>query len=257
MDTQSLVGIALVAVVVLVIIGIFVLASYRKEFLVFQYQRGVLFNEGKLERVLEGGRHKVFGRGWTIQMVDVRPTTTAIGNQEILTKDGLSVKITATARYQVADAAKAVLESQAYITEAYLAVQIAMRDAVTDLTADEVLAQRESIATRVTEASKARFDQVGLALEEVQLRDITFPGELKKAMAQVALAQKEGLASLERARSESAALRSLANAARLLEGNPALMQLRILQSLGDAKGATIVLNTTDLSVLPAAPTLDA
>jgi len=226
------------------------LGAYRKEFTVFEYQRGLRFKDGKLVETLKAGKHRRWGKGQTLTVVDVRPVTTAIGNQEILSKDGLSIKLTATARYQIVDPAAAILESQMYLSEAYHAVQIALRDAVTDLTADQVLEQRAEIGTRVTEVARGRFARIGLHLDEVELRDITFSGDLKKAMAQVALAQKEGLASLERARGEAAALRTLANAARLIDGNPALMQLRMLQSLSDAKGATLVLNTTDRSILP-------
>ena len=68
-----------------------------------------------------------------------------------------------------------------------------------------------------------------------------FPGDLKNVFAQVVNARKEGLASLERARGETAALRHLANAAKLMEGNPELMQLRLLQALKEGSGNTIVL----------------
>jgi len=68
-----------------------------------------------------------------------------------------------------------------------------------------------------------------------------FPGDLKRVFAQVVQARKEGQAALEKARGETAALRNLANAARLVDGNPALLQLRLLQQLGSATGNTIVL----------------
>jgi len=75
----------------------------------------------------------------------------------------------------------------------------------------------------------------------VNLKDITFPGDLKKIYSQVVLAQKEGQAALERARGETAALRSLANAAQLVSANPALMQLRLLQQVAASSGNTIIL----------------
>lgn len=222
----------------------------RHEFVVFEYQRTLLFKDGRLLKVLQPGKHVYFGRNYSAQSVDIRPVTTPVGNQEILTQDGLSVRITATARYMVADPRLAILGSMSYVTELYLIVQVALRDAVTGLTADQVLEQRDQISTRVTEASAPQFEKIGLKLDAVELRDIGFPGELRKVMAQVALAQKEGLAALERARGEHAALRSLANAAKLLENNPGLLQLRMLQSLSEAKGATIVLNASDRGVTP-------
>ncbi|MGH9194482.1 MAG: hypothetical protein ACRD1T_01920, partial [Acidimicrobiia bacterium] len=80
-----------------------------------------------------------------------------------------------------------------------------------------------------------------LGLLSVNLKDIMFPGDLKKMFAQVVQAQKAGLAALEKARGETAALRNLANAARMIEGNPALMQLRLLQQLAESTGNTLVL----------------
>ena len=80
-----------------------------------------------------------------------------------------------------------------------------------------------------------------------------FPGELKNIFAQVVNARKEGLAALERARGESAPLRNLANTAKLLENNPALLQLRLLQALNAGSGNTIVLKLPDESEMDALP----
>jgi regulator of protease activity HflC (stomatin/prohibitin superfamily) len=84
---------------------------------------------------------------------------------------------------------------------------------------------------------------IGLRLHAVEVKDVMFPGELKKIFAEVVRAQKEGQAALERARGETAALRSLANAARMVQESPALMSLRVLQSVAGAaaSGGTVVL----------------
>jgi len=155
------------------------------------------------------------------------------------------VKVSIAARHAVVDPKSAILNAQDYRTEVYQEVQVALRDVVTPLTADEVLTQRAEIAERISALTAGKFESVGLKLDKLELRDIVFPGELRRAMAQVALAQKESLAALERARGETAALRSLANAAKMLEGNPALLQLRMIQAIGEGKSGTIVLNTTD------------
>ena len=72
-----------------------------------------------------------------------------------------------------------------------------------------------------------------------------FPGNLKQLFAQVAVAKQEGLASLERARGETAALRSLANAAKMMDDNPNLYNLRLLQVLGESSGNTVVVGSSD------------
>jgi hypothetical protein len=96
--------------------------------------------------------------------------------------------------------------------------------------------------------------EMGLRLIRVDVRDIMFPGPLKEIFAQVARARQEGLAALERARGEMAALRHLANAAKLMEKNPELMQLRLIQCIGGSTGNTVVLGDPGArAVLPVKP----
>ncbi len=222
----------------------------RQVFTVFEWQRDLLYNNGRFVRLLEPGKHVVWGEGYTTETVDLRTTIQALGTQEVLTRDGLPVRLTATAEYAAADPRRFTEGVQSPYQAMYLVVQTALRDAVTALNADDLLARRVDLSAAVTEECRPRFEELGLRLDRIELRDITFPGELKRAFAAVLLAQKESQATLERARGESAALRSLANAARMLEGNPALAHLRLLQSLESAKGATIVLNATEGTVLP-------
>ena len=79
--------------------------------------------------------------------------------------------------------------------------------------------------------------KIGINVLAVEVKDVMLPADLKRAFADVLKAKQEGQAALERARGESAALRNLANAARVLEGNPALMNLRLMQSLSAAQNA--------------------
>jgi regulator of protease activity HflC (stomatin/prohibitin superfamily) len=91
------------------------------------------------------------------------------------------------------------------------------------------------------ELSEKRIAELGLKLVWVNVKDIMFAGEFKKIFSQVVEARQEGLAALEKARGETAALRSLANAAKLIESNPALMQLRLLQTFGETSGNSMIL----------------
>jgi regulator of protease activity HflC (stomatin/prohibitin superfamily) len=83
--------------------------------------------------------------------------------------------------------------------------------------------------------------QLGLSVTALSIKDITFPGELKKMFAEVVRAQQEGVAALERARGEAASLRSLANTSKMLENNPSLMNLRLLQAFSVNPQNTLVL----------------
>jgi regulator of protease activity HflC (stomatin/prohibitin superfamily) len=86
---------------------------------------------------------------------------------------------------------------------------------------------------------------LGISLQKIEVRDIILPGDLKRAFAQTISAQKEGLANLERARGETASLRSLANAAKLMQDHPGLLQLRAIQAIEASKGNTITLGLAD------------
>lgn len=89
--------------------------------------------------------------------------------------------------------------------------------------------------------TEEKIKELGLKLISVSLKDIMFPGKLKEIFAQVINARKECLAALEKARGETAALRNLANAAKMIDSNPNLMQLRLVQALGQSSGNTLIL----------------
>ncbi len=101
-------------------------------------------------------------------------------------------------------------------------------------------------------AATATADEVGIALEDVALRDVMLPTELRRAATEAATARAHGLAALERARGEVASTRALANAAKMMADNPGLLQLRTLQAV-EAGGATVVLTTDNAAGLTPAP----
>ena len=112
----------------------------------------------------------------------------------------------------------------------YQELQIALRSIVGSKIVDEVLEQRNQIGNTLKDMIETKCHELGIQLQSVSLKDIMFPGPLKAMFTQVVKAKKEGLASIEKARGETAALRSLANAAQMIKGNPELLQLRALQS---------------------------
>jgi regulator of protease activity HflC (stomatin/prohibitin superfamily) len=97
----------------------------------------------------------------------------------------------------------------------------------------------------VMERTASSLAKIGIELLGVEVRDIMVPGDLKRLFAGVVAARKEGEASLERVRAETAALRSLANAGRMIEDNPGLLQLRMLQQVGGSTGNTVVVSMPD------------
>jgi regulator of protease activity HflC (stomatin/prohibitin superfamily) len=207
-----------------------------------EWERVLAYKDGRFEEVLEPGRHR--RRRWRRRLVrvQVRPRLLVVPSQEVLTSDGLSVKVSLTVAVRSADPRRwheAVEDADGFV---YATLQIALREVVAGQSLDELLAARgslgEDVRNRVLEAAEA----VGVAIDSLSLRDVMVPAELRRAAAEVATARAQGQAVLERARSEVAATRALANAARMIAEQPALLQLRMLQAV-EAGGATVVLTT--------------
>jgi regulator of protease activity HflC (stomatin/prohibitin superfamily) len=119
-------------------------------------------------------------------------------------------------------------------------VQLALRAAVGGVAAEDLLASRAEIDAAVAAALATAGEAYGLAVDSAGVRDLAFPGELRRVFAETATARQEARAALERARGETAALRALANGARTLAENPALVQLRAAQVVADAGGEIVL-----------------
>lgn len=194
----------------------------------------LLFRNGKYQWELQAGSHWIFGWNTRIQEIDTRESALAIAGQEMLTADQLVIKISVVLRYAVVRAEQALRSVQNYQEQLYLAVQEALRTAVAARKLDDLLNQRDQLAATMLPALQEQANRLGLKVEHVALRDFMLSGELKQAYTEVVKARMEGVASLERARAETAALRSLLNATQLLETHPGLFQLRYLQTIDQA-----------------------
>ena len=212
---------------------------------VHDYERGLHFRRGRFTGLVDAGSH--VGVRWVneFRVLDIRPTFVAVEGQEVLTADRVAAKVSLAARYVVGDVAAAVIRDADYRRTMYLLLQLALRDAIGGRTLEEALAARAEIGAEVREACAGPLTAIGVELLEVDVRDVMLPSELKRAFAGVIAARKDGEAALERARAETAALRALANAGRMLDDNPGVLQLRILQEVGDSSGNTIVFGAPD------------
>lgn len=216
-----------------------VLRLIRHEFVVFEGEHALLFHRGKWVRALAPGAWVFWGRHFDLRRTPATKRLHAVANQEVPTSDGMPVRLSVFVGFRVAKPETALLEHESWEMAMHAAIQVALRTVVHASTADELMGSRDALGPRIAEQLAHRFSTLGLELDEgVDVRDLTFPGDLKRAFAKVLLARKEGEAALERARGEQAALRSLANAARLVEEHPGLLQLRALQAA--EQGATVV-----------------
>jgi regulator of protease activity HflC (stomatin/prohibitin superfamily) len=230
----------ILVIVAILLLGLVLLGMSPKT-IVYEYERGVLYRRGRMKGVIGAGEYRYWFGATTVHRVDVRPARSVVAGQEVVSADGIPVKASVIATTRVVDVERAVMGSDNYQLAMHTELQLALRSVVTRLPIEELLQKRGDISAEIKKSAAEPLLGIGIELIDASLRDLTFPGEVKKIFTQVVKARQEGLAALEKARGETAALRNLANAASLIDRNPTLMQLRALQTLGQQPGSTLVL----------------
>jgi regulator of protease activity HflC (stomatin/prohibitin superfamily) len=211
---------------------------------IHDYERGLRYQNGTFVGLLDAGSHLYLRPTTEIRVVDIRPGSTTIGGQEVLTSDGVAVKVSLVVRSVVGDPVAMLTGDRDAMTTLYLAVQLGLREVVARQSIEEVLAARTTLGPEIAELVAGRMAGLGIEVLGVDVRDVMVPSELKRAFSAVVAARREGAASLERARGETAALRGLANAGRLVADNPGLLSLRVVQELS-AGGNTVMIGLGD------------
>jgi len=211
---------------------------------VLDWQRGVVLEKGAVVRTVAAGRHRRH-RHETWYVLDVRPRRLVVQPQDVLTSDGLQVKVSLFVKYEIADAAAWLRSAADVDTELYALAQLRLREAVSTVTLDDLLAGRAQLMDAALAPTAEAAAALGVTLVSLEVRDLTLPQELRHAYAETALARETGKARLEQARAEAASLRSLANTAELLEKHPSLIQLRALGAAENG-GAQVVVRVGDV-----------
>jgi regulator of protease activity HflC (stomatin/prohibitin superfamily) len=229
--------IMVVEIISILVVAIVAVAKVRNVFVVQEGFKGLVYRNGRFAEILPPGRHVCWGVGLVVTPCDIRKAMLTVAGQEVLTADNVAVKLSLLLSYQIVDPDKVMHETQHWVGDLHTAGQLAARSVVGGVTLEALLGQRADISAKLLALVEPQAVKIGINVFAAEVRDVMLPAELKRAYADTLKAKQEGLAALERARGESAALRNLANAARLLEGNPALQNLRLMQSLADGRGA--------------------
>jgi len=214
--------------------------GFRHSLVIREFECGLLYRYGRFQERLEAGRHVRWGFGYALATVDLRKQTFAVGGQEVLSADNVGLKVSVSVTVHVADPLKATHEVQDWHGHLYNVVQLALRTLIAAQPIEVLLGQRLDLGKQLLAAVQGEAIPIGIAVHSTEVKDVMLPGDLKKGFAEVLKAKHEGQAALERARGESAALRNLAKAARLLDSNPALQNLRLMQAIG-VPGNTLVM----------------
>lgn len=208
---------------------------------------GLRYDNGRYDRTLPPGRYRLRRLPWrveTVTIIDLRRQLLALNGQEMLTADGLTVRLNVSVEYRVVDAPRAAHSVAAYGVTLYSVLQIALRDEVQGMTLDALLADRGAVGTRLRERAQASAAELGLELISVGLKDVILSGEIKKLLAQETEALRTGQAALVAAREEVATTRARANTARLMTESPGLLRLREIEALVEVArgdGNTVIL----------------
>ena len=198
-----------------------------------QYERGVKFTLGKFSGIMNPGWNLVLPIFQSYSKVDIRTKAVDVPEQDAITGDNVSVRINAVIYYKVFDAAKAILEVENFRYAVSQLAQTTMRNAVGSVSLDELLSSREKIATSICKIIDEATDPWGIKVENVELKEITLPEEMKRVIAKVAEAEREKAAVITKAEGEAEAANNLAQAANIMGSTPGALHLRTLATLND------------------------
>ncbi len=214
---------------IIAVVVIFVLSVKQ----INEYERGVLFTFGKFSKILNPG--------WTIvipiiqfyKKLDIRTKAVDVPEQDAITKDNVSIKINAVVYYKIFDASKAICEVEDYYYAVGQLAQTTMRNIVGAVTLDELLTEREKISSNICEVIDKATDPWGIKVENVELKDVALPEEMKRVIAKVAEAEREKAAVITKAAGEVEAAENLSKAANMMGATPGALHLRTLSTLND------------------------
>lgn len=215
---------------ILIIVGIVLLISIRQ---VNEYERGVKFTLGKFTKVVHPGWRIVIPVFQSMNKVDLRLRTVEVPPQESLTKDNISVGVTAVLFFRVSDAQKAVINIENFYYATSQLAQTTMRNVVGEVSLDELLAQREQLSEKIKKIVAEFTMGWGIDVANVELKDIIIPDDMKRTIGKEAEAERERRAVVIKSEGEVMAAENISKAAKMLSNSPGALHLRTLESIND------------------------
>jgi regulator of protease activity HflC (stomatin/prohibitin superfamily) len=215
-------GTFVIIVVILIISGIKILK---------EYERAVIFRLGRMVSPRGPGITYVIPLVEKMLRIDLRTVTLDVPPQDVITRDNVSIKVSAVLYFRVVDPNRAIREVQNYLFATSQLAQVTLRSVCGQAELDELLAEREKMNTRIQEILDAETEPWGIKVVLVEIRDIDLPQEMQRAMAKQAEAERERRAKVIHADGEFQASEKLAAAAEVIAKEPSSIHLRFLQSL--------------------------
>ncbi len=230
---------------VVVVLAFFFLANAIR--ILNEYERGVIFRLGRVIKAKGPGLILLIPILDRMQKVSLRMVTADVPPQDVITRDNVSVKVSAVVYFKVVDPVKAFVAVENFLLATGQLSQITVRSVCGQAELDELLADPEKISARVQEILDKHTEAWGVKVSVVELKNIDLPQEMQRAMAKQAEAERERRAKVINAEGEYQAATRLSEAAEIIQRYPAALQLRYLQTLREVASEN---NSTTLFPIP-------
>ena len=231
-----------VLAIIILFIALIIIANGVR--IINQYERGVVFRLGRVrEAVKEPGLRLIIPIVDQMRKVSLRIVTLPIESQKIITKDNVSIDVSAVAYYKVIDPIKAIVEIENVVSATYQIAQTTVRNIVGQSSLDDVLSETVVINEKIKVILEAATEKWGIYVSTVEVKDIQLPDSMQRAMAKQAEAEREKRAKVIAAEGEQLSAAKLGEAADIISAHPIALQLRNLQVLSDIaveKNSTII-----------------
>lgn len=225
---NALVALVVVIVVLLVLALILLPAAVK---VLPEYQRGVVFRLGRITGIRGPGLIILIPIIDKMRRIDLRVVTLEVPPQEVITLDNVTIKVTAVVYFRVVNANDAVVKVLDYVRATSQIAQTTLRSILGQSAMDEILAKREQINAELQRIIDEQTEPWGIKVSTVEIKDVELPSSMQRAMARQAEAEREKRAKIIHADGEYQAATQLASAARIIQAEPAALQLRYLQTL--------------------------
>jgi len=233
-----------------VVVVVLVLVAFGVK-IVKQYERGVVLRFGRLVGTRTPGFNVILPFIDRMTKVSLRIVTTVLEPQEVITRDNVTVKVDAVVYFMVIDPVKAVINVEAYQEAIIQLALTTLRSVLGQSDLDELLAHRDQINLRLRQIIDEQSEEPwGVRATLVEVKDVLLPEGMQRAMARQAESEREKRAKIIHAEGEKAAAGTLAEAAQVIQSQPAALQLRYLQTLVEISGeknSTVIPLTLDIA----------
>ena len=230
-----------VGVVFLIIVLFFILSSAIK--ILMEYQRGVIFRLGRFARTGGPGLTLLIPLIEQMRRVDLRLVTMDVPPQDVITRDNVSVKVSAVVYFRVIKPEDAVINVEDFLYATSQLSQTTLRSILGQAELDELLSARDKINEELQTILDRQTENWGIKVTNVEVKHVDLPQEMQRAMARQAEAEREKRGKIIHAQGELEASKALAEAATIIAANPVTLQLRYLQTLTEVateKNSTII-----------------